>query len=165
MLENFVSLGTILHVLTGKLNHEVIAFYVFAAATILLFCLVILICRLTRRTKKKQVLPSPANNLPALTDKRNDGKAQDKQADSPSSSRSPEASLRPRRGRASTRPYHFVAEPGEERDMEAVAAVPDDRFPQEQRIAAEELMEYCDALLLDFLAVAQTEATVEHVVS
>ena len=42
MLENFVSLGTILHVPTGKLNDEVIAFCVLAA-TILLFCLVILI--------------------------------------------------------------------------------------------------------------------------
>jgi hypothetical protein len=43
--------------------------------------------------------------------------------------------------------YHFVAECGEERDMAAVAAVPDDRFPQKQRFTVEELTEYRDALL------------------
>ena len=38
--------------------------------------------------------------------------------------------------------------------MEAATAVPDDRFPKEQRFAAEELTEYRDTFLLDFLAVA-----------
>src|SRR3990167_4042994 len=51
----------------------------------------------------------------------------------------------------------------EVRDVEAAAAVLHDRRPQEHRLAAEELAEDLDALLLDFLAVAQTEAGLERV--
>ncbi len=58
--------------------------------------------------------------------------------------------------------HHPAVTLAEKRDAEATAAALHDGFPEKYRFALEELPENGQAFLLDFLAIAQRQAALEH---